>query len=134
MLSSMTPTFMLGPEKVVVLGGKGGSRIITMVLLGMLGIEQGLAPEQVVAQPRFHQQYLPDTIYAEPGAFTDATAAALRAMGYRITQGDKPWEYYVHIVDWDRRSNTLHGGADPRNPVGSATVVQKMSRQAEPAR
>ena len=50
-------------------------------------------------------------------------------MGYRITQNDKPWEFYVHIVDWDRRAGTLEGGADPRNPVGSAAVVGK---QAQP--
>ena len=130
MLSSMTPTFMIGADKVAVLGGKGGSRIITMTLLAMLGVEQGLEPEQIVAQPRFHHQYLPDTIVAEPGAFSPETAATLTTMGYHITQDDKPWEYYVHIVDWDRRHNVLHGGADPRNPVGAAIVVSSKAERA----
>ncbi|MGN6513249.1 MAG: gamma-glutamyltransferase, partial [Lysobacteraceae bacterium] len=37
MLSSMTPTFMESADKVVALGAPGGSRIITEVLLGILG-------------------------------------------------------------------------------------------------
>ncbi|HBS64331.1 MAG TPA: gamma-glutamyltransferase, partial [Stenotrophomonas sp.] len=41
MLSSMTPTFMESADKVVVLGTPGGSRIITMVLLGILGYDAG---------------------------------------------------------------------------------------------
>ena len=125
MLSSMTPSFMIGKDKVAVLGAKGGSRIITMVLLGMLGIEQGLSPEQIVALPRFHHQYLPDTIFMEPGALTPETVKALAAMGHGVTQSPEPWTDYLHAVDWDRRSNTLRGGADPRNPVGSAVVVVK---------
>ena len=52
MLSSMTPTFMESPEKVAVLGTPGGSRIITMVLLGILGYDAGLSAQQVAAWPR----------------------------------------------------------------------------------
>jgi gamma-glutamyltranspeptidase/glutathione hydrolase len=130
MLSSMTPTFMIGKDKVAVIGGKGGSRIITMVLLGMLGIEQGMGPEQVVALPRFHHQYLPDTIIMEPGALTPETVKALAAMGHSVTQSAAPWTYYVQAVEWDRVSNTLSGGADPRNLTGSARVVVKEAKQA----
>lgn len=131
MLSSMTPTFMLSPDKVAVIGGKGGTRIITMVLLGMLGIEQGLDPQQIVALPRFHHQYLPDTIIAEPGAFKPGTAAVLGAMGYDITQDDKPWDYFVHIVEWDRHNHVLRAGADPRNPTSSATVLVRQPQPVE---
>ena len=124
MLSSMSPSFMTGRDKVVVIGAKGGSRIITAVLLGMLGTAQGLSPQQVADMPRYHHQYLPDTISAEPGAFSPEVAAALQAMGYTITQSDKPWGFvFLHAVDWDRRTNTLRGGADPRNPPGAARVV-----------
>ena len=122
-LSSMAPSFMIGKDRVAVLGAKGGSRIITQVLIGMLGIEQGLSPQQIVALPRFHHQYLPDTIVMEPGALTPETVKALAAMGYNFTQSPAPWTYYMYAVEWDRRSNTLSGGADPRNPVGSARVV-----------
>ena len=30
----------------------------------------------------------------------------------------------LQTVEWDRRSNMLSGGSDPRNPVGSAKVSQ----------
>jgi gamma-glutamyltranspeptidase / glutathione hydrolase len=122
MLSSMTPSFMIGKDKISVLGGKGGSRIITMVLLGMLGIEQGLSSEQIVALPRFHHQYLPDTIFTEPGALKPETLKALAAMGHKLNESPAAWTTLLHAVDWDLRTNTLHGGADPRNPVGKAEV------------
>lgn len=125
MLSSMTPSFMMGKDKITVLGGKGGSRIITMVLLGMLGIEQGQSSEQIVALPRFHHQYLPDAIFTEPGALTPETLKALDAMGHKVTVSPSKWTTLMHSVDWNVRSNILNAGADPRNEVGSAIVVPK---------
>ncbi|MEO8001016.1 MAG: gamma-glutamyltransferase [Arenimonas sp.] len=125
MLSSMTPSFMIGKDKISVLGGKGGSRIITMVLLGMLGIEQGLSSEQIVALPRFHHQYLPDEIFTEPNALMPETLKTLEAMGHKVTVSPTKWTTLMHSVDWDVRSNKLNGGADPRNEVGSAIVVPK---------
>ncbi len=125
MLSSMTPSFMIGKDKISVVGGKGGSRIITMVLLGMLGIEQGLSSEQIVALPRFHHQYLPDEIFTEPDALTPDTIKILEAMGHKVTPSKTRWTTLMHSVDWDVRSNVLNAGADPRNEVGSAIVVPK---------
>ncbi len=121
-LSSMSPSFMIGNGKVVAIGAKGGSRIITMVLEGMLAIEQGLSPQQAVDLPRFHHQYLPDTIVIEPGAFAPDTINSLKAMGYDIKASPAPWTFYMHAVEWDRASNTLSAGADPRNPIGQAQV------------
>lgn len=131
MLSSMTPTFMENADKVVVLGTPGGSRIITMVLLGILGYDQGLDAQQVAALPRYHHQWLPDVIEAETGAFDEATVKQLQAMGHRIDlpgdtaaggRGSSHVWGNLQTVEWDRRSNTLSGGSDPRNPVGSAEV------------
>jgi len=56
---------------VAILGTPGGSRIITMVLLGILDLEAGHGPASWVARPRFHHQYLPDLIEYEPEAFSD---------------------------------------------------------------
>jgi gamma-glutamyltranspeptidase/glutathione hydrolase len=122
MLSSMTPSFMVGKDRVAVLGTPGGSRIITMVLLGMLGVEQGLGPEQVVAIPRFHHQYLPDRISIEPGALSTETAKALEAMGHAVVPARGTWGN-MQAVQWNLGDNTLSGGTDPRNEVGAATVV-----------
>ena len=132
MLSSMTPTFMDNGREVVVIGTPGGSRIITMVLLGILGYDAGLSAQEVAALPRYHHQWLPDVIEAESGTFSSEAAAALRAMGHELKlPGDEAaggrgsshvWGN-LQTVKWDRASNTLSAGSDPRNPVGSGQVV-----------
>jgi gamma-glutamyltranspeptidase/glutathione hydrolase len=121
-LSSMTPTFMFGRDRVIVLGTPGGSRIITMVLLGILGFDEGLTPQQVVALPRFHHQYLPDEISIEPDALSADIVKKLEAMGHKVTTRSSTWGN-MQAVEWNRASNTLSGGSDPRNPVGKAEVV-----------
>lgn len=131
MLSSMTPTFMENDDKVVVIGTPGGSRIITMVLLGILGYDAGLDAQQVAALPRYHHQWLPDEISAETGAFSPEVAKQLQAMGHKVelpgdsAEGGRGSSHVwgnLQTVEWDRRSNVLSGGSDPRNPVGSAEV------------
>jgi gamma-glutamyltranspeptidase / glutathione hydrolase len=131
MLSSMTPTFMENDDKVIVIGTPGGSRIITMVLLGILGYDAGLSAQQVAALPRYHHQWLPDEISAESGAFDAETVKQLQAMGHKVDlpgdtaaggRGSSHVWGNLQTVEWDRRSNTLSGGTDPRNPVGSAAV------------
>jgi gamma-glutamyltranspeptidase/glutathione hydrolase len=92
------------------------------VLLGILGLEQGMSPEQVAAMPRYHHQYLPDSISTEPGALSPQAVEALQSMGHAINASAAPWPFFVHVVDWDRRTQQLRGGADPRNPPGSARV------------
>ena len=132
MLSSMTPTFMESKDKVTVLGTPGGTRIITMVLLGILGYDDGLDAEQVAALPRYHHQWMPDVIDAETGAFTPDVVKGLRAMGHTVEvpgeeEGSSRRSSHVwgnlQTVAWDLATNTLSGGTDPRNPVGSAKVV-----------
>jgi gamma-glutamyltranspeptidase/glutathione hydrolase len=131
MLSSMTPTFLVSRDRIAVLGTPGGSRIITMVLLGILGYDDGLTPQQVAALPRYHHQWLPDVIEAESGTFDEATVKGLQAMGHALKlpgdtaaggRGSSHVWGNLQTVEWDRRSNTLAGGSDPRNEVGAAEV------------
>ena len=124
MLSSMTPSFIESDEKIAVIGSPGGSRIITQVLLAILGYDAGLEPQAVAALPRFHHQWLPDAISAEPGALDAETVKALQAMGHTVNAGESTWGN-LQTVQWDKRANTLSGGSDPRNPVGRTTVVAK---------
>ena len=121
MLSSMTPTIMASPSKVAVLGAPGGSRIITEVLLGILGYDDGLSAQQVAALPRIHHQWMPDVISAEQGALDPDTVKALQAMGHTVNAGEGSWGN-LQTVAWDRVSDTLEGGTDPRNAVGKAAV------------
>jgi gamma-glutamyltranspeptidase / glutathione hydrolase len=122
MLSSMTPTFIESTDKFAALGAPGGSRIITEVLLGILGYDDGLTAQQVAALPRFHHQWWPDVISAEDGALDPVTVKTLQAMGHVVNAGESPWGN-LQTVAWDKRSNTLSGGSDPRNPVGKAEVL-----------
>lgn len=131
-LGSMTPTFMENADKTIVLGTPGGSRIITMVLLGILGYDDGLGAQQVAALPRYHHQWLPDVIEAETGAFDAATAKGLQAMGHTLelpgdsAEGGRGSSHVwgnLQTVEWDKRRNVLSGGSDPRNEVGSAEVL-----------
>jgi gamma-glutamyltranspeptidase/glutathione hydrolase len=122
MLSSMTPTFMESPDKVAALGAPGGSRIITEVLIGILGYDAGLDAQQVAALPRIHHQWMPDVISAEPDALDPETIEALRAMGHTVDAGEDTWGN-LQTVAWDKQTDTLSGGTDPRNPVGTADVL-----------
>src|SRR3546814_16550482 len=75
---------MESKDKVTVLGTPGGTRIITMVLLGILGYDDGLDAQQVAALPRYHHQWMPDEIGAETDAFTPEVVKGLRAMGHPV--------------------------------------------------
>ncbi|AXK72054.1 gamma-glutamyltransferase [Lysobacter sp. TY2-98] len=121
MLSSMSPSFMESKDKLVVIGAPGGSRIITEVLLGMLGYDAGLSAQQVAALPRIHHQWLPDVISAEAGALDPQTVTALEAMGHKVNAAEASWGN-LQTVAWDKRANTLEGGTDPRNPSGKAAT------------
>jgi gamma-glutamyltranspeptidase/glutathione hydrolase len=122
MLSSMSPTLMTSDDRVVAIGAPGGSRIITEVLLGILGYDAGLAPQQVAALPRFHHQWWPDVISAEKGALAPEVVAALQAMGHTVNAAEPTWGN-LQTVEWNRRTNTLSGGSDPRSPTGKAAVL-----------
>ena len=131
MLSSMTPTFLSNADKVAVIGTPGGSRIITMVLLGILGYADGLDAPQVAALPRYHHQWMPDVLGIERHALSAEVVAALRAMGHVVVvpgednQGRRSSDAWgnMNTVLWDRRDNTLSGGSDPRTNTGKARVV-----------
>jgi gamma-glutamyltranspeptidase/glutathione hydrolase len=119
-LSSMSPTFVTGADKRAVLGTPGGSRIITMVLLGILDFTQGHEPESWVSLPRFHHQYEPDKISAEPDAFTPEQIEGLKALGHEV-EVDDTWGNMQGVM-WNLETGAVTGGSDPRSPSGRAIV------------
>ncbi|MCG3201923.1 MAG: Glutathione hydrolase proenzyme [Gammaproteobacteria bacterium] len=121
-LSSMTPTFVESSDRVGILGTPGGSRIISMVLLGVLEFEAGRPPKTWVSQPRFHHQYLPDRIEAEAGALNDIERAALRRWGHEVVVLERPYGNMQAIL-WDRASGAVKAASDPRGE-GTAAVLQ----------
>lgn len=120
-LSSMSPSFVIGHDKVGVIGTPGGSRIITMVLEGILAFVDGENPEKFVTNPRYHHQYLPDVVSAEKGAFTPDEVKALEAMGHKVSESERRWGF-MNAVTWDRKTGEMHAGSDPRGDSGSGVV------------
>ncbi len=122
-LSSMTPSFVENKEKTAVIGTPGGSTIITMVLEGILAYIDGELPEKVVANRRYHHQYMPDQIMAEKDTFTPAEASALQQMGYKLDIASDVWSWgFMNMVSWNRTTGEMHAGSDPRRPSASGMV------------
>ena len=119
-LSSMTPTFVESDRGVAILGTPGGSRIITMVLLGILDLEQGHGPVSWVSEPRFHHQYLPDVIQYEPEAFSPDVQQALRAQGHTLKPLERGYGN-MQAIYWDFAGKRVEAVSDPRG-AGSAEV------------
>lgn len=120
MLSSMTPTFLETDERIAMIGTPGGSRIITMVLLGSLAFEADESAQSIVNLPRFHHQYLPDQIQFEPDAVPSEVQDMLRELGHGIDQKDSAWGN-MQIVIRDKRTGKVDAASDKRG-IGSAWV------------
>ncbi len=147
MLSSMSPTFIESDDHVVILGTPGGSRIITMVLHGILAAT-GLNPDpgdgaaDWVAAPRFHHQYLPDEILLEPDALSPDVRERLRQRGHALETADRPYGN-MQLIHWDRAAGRVEAASDPRG-IGAAAVsnglpdasgsVQRSQPQTQPLR
>jgi gamma-glutamyltranspeptidase/glutathione hydrolase len=87
MLSSMTPTIVLKAGKpYLVVGTPGGTTITTSVFQTLVNIlEFDMNAEDAVNKPKFHHQWLPDSIMVERD-FPRAVREQLRQMGYKIKE------------------------------------------------
>jgi gamma-glutamyltranspeptidase / glutathione hydrolase len=120
MLSSMSPTFVEDAQQVAILGTPGGSRIITMVLLGILEMAEGRGPQAWVERPRFHHQYLPDRIEFEPDALSERLQKQLKTMGHELEPLDHTYGN-MQAIYWDKESGRVEAASDPRG-IGEAKV------------
>jgi gamma-glutamyltranspeptidase / glutathione hydrolase len=87
MLSSMTPTIVLKDDKAfLVVGTPGGTTIPTSVFQTLVNIlEFNMNTEDAVYKPKFHHQWLPDTLELEKG-FSSSVREALQRKGYAIRE------------------------------------------------
>lgn len=116
MLSSMSPTIVArdgGP--VLVTGSRGGSQIITTVLQVIVNvIDHQMSIEDAVTLPRFHHQWRPDVITAEPFAFSPDTQRVLEAMGHDAFRKTRIGRGIGDANSIERVDGRIRGIDDPR--------------------
>ncbi len=112
MLSSMTPTMVLKDGKpFLILGSPGGTTIINAVLEVMLNVIDFHMPlVRAEMAPRIHQQWVPDVVYYEPGAFVYDVKQSLESRGYKLVPREAIGEVQAILVT----PHGYEGVADPR--------------------
>jgi gamma-glutamyltranspeptidase/glutathione hydrolase len=132
-LSAMTPTIVLGKRNffgrrklLLVLGSPGGSTIITTVANDIISVlDNGLNVQQAADAPRFHHQYLPDTLQVEK-AFPVAVLDVLKKSGYEVSRNNEADEKNPGVwgdsemIYRDPKTHMLLGGDDQRHKYGKA--------------
>jgi gamma-glutamyltranspeptidase/glutathione hydrolase len=132
-LSSMTPTIVSEephngkPGKLrLVLGSPGGSTIITTVANDLISVvDNGLNIQAAADAPRFHHQYLPDTLQFEK-AFPVDVVNQLKANGYSTKREAEFDEKSAgvwgdsELIEVDPKTGVLYGGQDKRHHFGKA--------------
>jgi gamma-glutamyltranspeptidase/glutathione hydrolase len=137
-LSCMTPTIVSEPARRdrkgrlhpgqlrLVLGSPGGSTIITTVANDLISVvDNGLDIQADADAPRFHHQYLPDTLQFEK-AFPQNVVDALTADGYSTERaGAKDFNSPgvwgdSELIAVDPETHELTGGQDHRRNFGKA--------------
>lgn len=121
MLSSMTPSIAETKNRIAILGTPGGSRIITMVLLGLLNFYDDKSAEEIVNAGRFHHQYLPDEVSYEPDVFDEETVSALEEKGHTTRELDNTYGN-MQVITVDKRTGVTQAASDRRG-IGSAVIV-----------
>lgn len=112
-LSSMSPSFVESNDAVALIGTPGGSRIITMVMLGILEHIDEKPVGDWVGRSRFHHQYLPDVIQHEPNTFSAAEINALESKGHKLKNIGREYGNMQAIL-WDKKTGAVTAASDPR--------------------
>ena len=120
MLSSMTPLFAHDGNRTLIVGTPGGSRIISMLALGLLKFNLGGDSHDIVSQRRFHHQYIPDEIQFEQNAFNKMEVDQLSQMGHSLKELNRQYGD-MHAIIWHSDSGEVEAAADPRGE-GVASV------------
>lgn len=109
-LSSMSPTLVLHRGRPILsLGAAGGPTIISQTVLNLLNIlEYGMSVREAIRKPRFHHQWKPDELRAEP--LPEPVERELESRGHDIQTVESMG--VSQIIGWTEEGFT--GAADPR--------------------
>ena len=115
MLSAMTPTIVLKDSKpFLVLGSPGGSTIITSVLQVVMNVlDHHMNIGEANDAPRFHHQWLPDTLQWERFGFSKDVIENLEKRGYNFRPRGGTLGR-VEAIMIDPKTGFLYGSTDPR--------------------
>jgi len=123
MLSTMTPTIVLGEDGKVLLvtGTPGGGRIINVVLQVVVNVlDHDMNIAEATDQPRIHQGWRSQTLGIEKG-MNPEVVGLLETMGHQVelkqTMGS------TQSIMW--RDGKFYGSADPRRPNALAIGLNK---------
>ncbi|KAJ2709456.1 hypothetical protein H4R19_004242 [Coemansia spiralis] len=112
-LSSTSATIVENNGRVeLVVGGSGGSRILTAVLQVIVNVlDFGMRLDDAIDRPRLHHQLIPETLGVDP-LFPSSLANALAARGHKIA----PISHGNSVVQAVHRlpSGLLHAVSDAR--------------------
>jgi gamma-glutamyltranspeptidase/glutathione hydrolase len=122
-LSSITPTIVTRPDGNVhlVVGAAGGSRIITATIQNIIHvIDKGMSAAEALAQPRLHDQLIPNEVTFEY-AYDNSTVAFMDKLGHNVTwvaPGDSSAQA-VRVL----RDGSFEAVGEPRQANSGGVVV-----------
>ena len=115
MLSSMTPTIVEREGKLfLILGTPGGSTIITSVFQTILNAyEYKMGIQESIDSPRFHHQWVPDSVRFEPNFKNTSELKKLKSIGHQFDLQKSNFIGRVDAIMVDQIGN-ISVGADKR--------------------
>ncbi len=118
-LSSMSPTIVLKDGvPMIAIGAAGGPRIITAVLIELIGmLELNQTPQQAIAATRIHHQWSPNELMVE-SQMPLALQQALIARGHQVKELSSSATSQIVARSLDGKS--FIGVADPRGGGSAA--------------
>jgi gamma-glutamyltranspeptidase/glutathione hydrolase len=121
MLSSMTPTIVLKDGQLrAVLGTPGGPTITTTVVQLVRDlIDNGMALDVAVKEPRVHHQWLPDQVFVEP-ATEPELIEGLKAFGHTVVVSPFGSIGHADCVEVDPATKGFRAVADTTRGSGGA--------------
>jgi gamma-glutamyltranspeptidase/glutathione hydrolase len=120
MLSSMTPSILVGEEgEMLVLGSPGGRTIPNTVIQTVVNmVDFRMNVQEAIDAARVHHQWLPDLLRYERNGFSPDTLDILRDWGHQVDAVASMGA--VQAIEVREKGRLLEGGSDRRRPDGAA--------------